>query len=248
MPETLTFESVSFRYRRSGPDVLKDFSWSIPGGRTVLLGPNGAGKTTLLALGADALRALRGTVRVGNLVAGVRRHRSAYRRAVGWMPQQIHAVPGLTCREQVAYAAWLKGSAQREAWEAAGQALMHVGLGDLANTLTSRLSGGQLRRVGLAQVLVHRAEIMLLDEPTVGLDPAQRATFRETLAALPAPSRVVVSTHQVDDLSELFDTVVVLDGGQIRYQGAVADFLDLAPAAVERRGEAAYRQLVSGGQ
>jgi len=245
---TLTYDHLTFRYRRSGPKVLDDFSWTVPAGRTVLLGPNGAGKTTLLALGADALRAQRGAVQFGNLVAGSRRHRSLYRKAIGWMPQRIRAVPGLTCREQVAYAAWLKGLSQREAWRAAADALEAVDLAPLANSLTSQLSGGQLRRVGVAQVLVHEAAVMLLDEPTVGLDPAQRAMFRETLAALPATSRVVVSTHQVDDLSELFDTVVVLDHGQIRYQGTVAHFLDLAPAGAERRGELAYRQVVSGEQ
>jgi ABC-2 type transport system ATP-binding protein len=244
--DTLAFEGLTFRYRRLGPDVLEDFTWTVPLGKTVLLGPNGAGKTTLLALGADALRARRGLVRFGPLIAGRGRDRSSFRTAIGWMPQRIRAVPGLTCREQVAYAAWLKGLPQRDAWLAAAEALERVGLADLNGTLTSQLSGGQLRRVGVAQVLVHQAQVMLLDEPTVGLDPAQRATFRETLATLPPTSRIVVSTHQVDDLSELFDTVVVLDNGRIRYQGAVADFLNLAPAGAERRGELAYRQIISG--
>jgi ABC-2 type transport system ATP-binding protein len=243
--DSLTYDRLTFSYRRSGPNVLEGFSWAVPAGRTVLLGPNGAGKTTLLALGADALRAKSGAVQLGKLVAGRRRDRRAYRRAVGWMPQRIRAVPGLTCREQVAYAAWLKGLSQRESWLEAARALEHVGLADQADGLTSQLSGGQLRRVGVAQVLVHEADVMLLDEPTVGLDPAQRSTFRETLAALPPTSQVVVSTHQVDDLSELFDTVVVLDHGSIRYQGPVSDFLGLAPPDTERRGEFAYRRVVT---
>lgn len=242
----LAFDDVTFRYRRASPPVLDGFSWAVPPGRTVLLGPNGAGKTTLLALGADALRPERGTITVGPLRPVGGTERAAYRRAVGWMPQQIRAVPGLTSREQVAYAAWLKGASRGRAWELAGRALDRVDLDGLCDRLTSDLSGGQLRRVGLAQVLVHDAEVVLLDEPTVGLDPAQRAKFREILAALPEDRPVVVSTHQVDDLSELFDTVVILDRGSIRHQSSVTAFLDLAPLGSPRPAEAAYARLVSG--
>lgn len=119
-------------------------------------------------------------------------------------------------------------------------------MAELADRLTSQLSGGQLRRVGLAQVLVHSAQILLLDEPTVGLDPAQRSRFRGILGALPPGRPVVVSTHQVDDLSALFETVVVLEGGVIRYQGSVSAFLDLAPAGHDRAAEEAYARLVAG--
>ena len=244
---TLAFEHVTFRYPRSPRPVLDDFSWQVPAGRTVLLGPNGAGKSTLLALGADALRPTGGRVRCRALDAAHRAERAAYRRAVGWLPQQVCAVPGLTAQEQVAYAAWLKGLGSGQAWSAAAAALERVGLATVAGRPTATLSGGQLRRVGLAQVLVHEAEVVLLDEPTAGLDPAQRARFRALLAALPSERPVVVSTHQVDDLSDLFDTVVVLEDGTIRFTGSVTAFLALAPPAVaERRAEVAYAQIVSG--
>lgn len=242
----LAFTEVTFRYRRTSPPVLDRFTWTVPSGRTVLLGPNGAGKTTLLALGADALQPERGTVAAGLLRPIGLRQRASYRRTVGWMPQQIHSVPGLTAREQVAYAAWLKGASRDEAWQGAATALARVDLDVLSDRLTSEISGGQLRRVGLAQVLVHAAEVILLDEPTVGLDPAQRAAFREILAELPKEHPVVVSTHQVDDLTDLFDTVAVLDRGTIRHQSSVAVFLDLAPAGSARPAEAAYGQIVSG--
>jgi ABC-2 type transport system ATP-binding protein len=242
----LCFEDVTFRYGKRHQPVLEDFSWEVPPGKTVLLGPNGAGKSTLLSLGTDALRPSKGRVRFGDLTPSRRRERSAYRRTVGWMPQHIHAVPGLTVREQVAYAAWLKGIGQRQAWLAAADAIGKVGLRELARRKVSTLSGGQLRRIGLAQMLVHDARILLLDEPTAGLDPAQRSRFRDLMAALPPEQAVVVSTHQVDDLSELFDTVVVLDQGRIRFTGTVKKFLDLAPpAATGARAEAAYTRLVA---
>jgi ABC-type multidrug transport system, ATPase component len=246
---SLHFTQIHFRYRRSRRPIFDDFSWEVPAGRTVLLGPNGAGKSTLLALGADALRPHRGAVRLPSLAHTQNRRRgsrAAYRRAVGWMPQQIRPVPGLTIHEQVAYAGWLKGLPRSQAWSAAATALEQVALIELAGRKTATLSGGQLRRVGLAQVLIHDPQIILLDEPTAGLDPAQRSRFRELLVALPPDRPVVVSTHQVDDLSDLFDTVVVLDHGHVRFSGSVAAFMDLAtPSAGERRAEAAYAQIVS---
>lgn len=237
----LTFDRVSFRYGRRGAPVLSGFSWNVPDGRTVVLGPNGAGKTTLLAIGADALVPQEGRV----VLNGDDQRRGERRRRVGWMPQQINAVPGLTCREQVAYAGWLKGLSQREAWHRSARALNDVGLADLADRSASKVSGGQLRRVGLAQVLVADAAVLLLDEPTAGLDPGQRSRFREIVGELSGIA-VVISTHQVDDLSELFETVVVLHEGIVRFEGPVPAFLALSPVDGPRRAEAAYGGLVGG--
>jgi ABC-2 type transport system ATP-binding protein len=162
------------------------------------------------------------------------------------MPQQVRAVPGLSAREQVAYAGWLKGMRRNEAWTAALTALDRVGLAEESNRRTSQLSGGQQRRVGLASLLVHDATVFLLDEPTVGLDPGQRSRFRETLLAFAVDRPVLISTHQVDDLTDVFETVVVLDRGKIRFQGSVADFVALAPAGDPHPAEAAYATVISG--
>lgn len=238
---TLRFEELAFAYRRQQP-VLDGFSLTMEPGRWVMLGPNGAGKTTLLSLAADVLRPARGSVAVGSLRAAD--DRTAYRRAVAWMPQTTRAVPGLSCREQVAYAGWLKGQTRQEAWNAALPALAMVGLGEAANRRTGELSGGQLRRVGLAQTLVHDAQVILLDEPSSGLDPAQRARFRSVLTDIPCHRTVVVSTHQVDDLADVFDGVAVVADGQLRFQGSVGEFMGLAEASSDRPAEAAYASLV----
>jgi len=241
---TIIYEAVTFGFTRRRPPVLRDFSWQVPSGHTVLLGPNGAGKSTLLSLGAAALRPWSGSVSLPGQTG-----QGALRSGVGWMPQQIRAVPGLRVQEHVAYAGWLKGMSRREAWAAADRAVQAVGLADRSGDRTGVLSGGQLRRVGLAQVLVYQPTVLLLDEPTVGLDPAQRARFRAILQGLDPNLPVVTSTHQIDDLDEAFDNVVVLDHGVIRWAGAVREFLALAaggPAGSIRAAESAYASLLSG--
>ncbi len=241
---SLRFESLTYGYSRK-KRVFEDFSWEVQRGRTVLLGPNGAGKSTLIGLGANALTPKAGRVSLGELDPRHIRHRARYRRLVGWMPQQIRAVPGLTAREQVAYAGWLKGLSRTEAWQRAGEALEMVDLTALGDSKASTLSGGQLRRVGLAQVLVHSPQVLLLDEPSVGLDPAQRARFRDILTRLPGELAVLVSTHQVDDLSEVYDRVAVITEGRIVFEGPVGDFMSLAPDG-PRRAEVAYAVLLGG--
>jgi ABC-2 type transport system ATP-binding protein len=246
---SVEFATCTYQYRR-GPVVLDRLSFTFPAGRTVLLGPNGAGKTTLLALAASALKPRSGTVSFGGLDPGVRSQLRAYRRQVGWMPQHITPVPGMTCREQVAYAGWLKGMARREAWDAAEEALDRVGLVKKADQPASALSGGQLRRVGVAQTLVHSSRLVLMDEPTAGLDPAQRGTFRKVVEQLSETADLVVSTHQTEDLSEVYDHVVVLSEGVVRFSGTVKDFYARAPhdTAPGRVADGAYTAVLGGGE
>ncbi|MBQ0827819.1 ATP-binding cassette domain-containing protein [Streptomyces tagetis] len=246
---SVAFATCTYRYRR-GPVVLDGLSFGFPSGRTVLLGPNGAGKTTLLAIAASALQPRAGTVAFAGLDPAIRGQLRAYRRQVGWMPQHIAPVPGMTCREQVAYAGWLKGMTRREAWGAAVEALGRVGLAKKADQRASALSGGQLRRVGVAQTLVHDSRLVLLDEPTAGLDPAQRGVFRKVVEQLSESADVIVSTHQTEDLSEVYDHVVVLSEGTIRFSGTVKEFHARAPAdtASGRWAEGAYAAVLGGGE
>jgi len=251
MERRLRLSNVTFGYRRGAFSaarraigVFRDFTWQVPPGRTVLLGPNGAGKTTLLALAATALPPAAGTIAFGELELQRRRDRTEMRRLIGLMPQAVHAVPGFTSQEQVAYAGWLKGMSRSTAWRQASVALDRVGLRSECGRLTSELSGGQRHRVGLAQLLVHDSELLLLDEPTAGLDPTQRARFRDLVREIGGSRPVVASTHQVDDLDDLFETVVVIVGGAIVFQGTVADFLRLAAPNAPFAAESAYASLV----
>ncbi|MFD4376471.1 ATP-binding cassette domain-containing protein [Streptomyces sp. NPDC058486] len=241
---TLELTSCTYAYRRWSSPILKDFSYRLPSGLTILLGPNGAGKSTLLKLAASVNRPRSGTVTLDGLDSRT----TAYRQAVAWMPQDITPMPSLTSRAYVAYVGWLKGMNRSDAWDQAARALARVELSDQADVRSNRLSGGQLRRVGVAAALVHDARVLLLDEPTAGMDPRQRRVFRDVLNSLAGEVSVLMSTHDVADLAEEADHVTVLDGGRILHSGATSTFLahsptDIAPA---RMAEAAYTSLLGG--
>jgi ABC-2 type transport system ATP-binding protein len=239
---TLSIRSCTYAYRRwARRPVLHSLDYTLHEGVTMLLGPNGAGKSTLLRLAASVTLPQSGTVTLDGIPSGSR----AYKRAVGWMPQQITAMTALTAREQVAYTGWLKGMRSEEAWEASLEALARVDLDEEADTRARRLSGGQLRRVGVASALVHGAVALVLDEPTAGMDPRQRRVFQDLLRSLAADVRILVSTHDVADLAEVADHVTLLDQGRITYAGTTADFLAHAPSGSGpgRIAEAAYTSL-----
>ena len=230
---SLRIDGLDFSY--SSAPVLRSLGCRFGAGRTVLLGPNGAGKSTLFSVLSGVLRARSGTVLLPGSDGPASRRE--LRSRVGIMPQAIAPVPGLTVAEQVAYAGWLAGLPAGRASRRAGEVLDQVDLAGKADAKAGKLSGGQLRRVGLAQALVAEPEVLLLDEPTAGLDPAQRLRFRSVLHSIPGDRVTVVSTHQVDDITELYDLVAVIEEGQMRFTGTPQEFLALAdpgPSQAER--------------
>lgn len=213
---TLEAAGLTFAYGRLRPrPVFEDFDWSVPAGRTtLLLGPNGAGKSTLLKLLSGFDRPSKGSITFDGVAS-----RESLVKNVGWMPQDIQPARGLTVLEQVEYAAWIGGASTRDSRALALEAVVQVDLDDKKDERTSRISGGQLRRVGLAQALVRRAPVLLLDEPTAGLDPAQSLNFRRLLQELDCPGGIVISTHQVNDLVDQVDGVAVIAEGRIKFDG-----------------------------
>jgi len=226
MTTSPVFDNVSFKYRRNS--VLHAFSHEFGAGSTLLLGPNGAGKSTLLQLAAGVLAPREGTVVVDGASSTDRAERGRYLSTVGFMPQRISAMPGLSVREQVAYVGWLKGKERSDAWDDSWDALGYAGLQGLADRATNRLSGGELRRVGIAQTLIMKPGVVLLDEPTVGLDPIEHARFQDVLDELRGSVNFIVSTHQAEDVSNNFDHVAVLADGTLRFSGSVAEFFSRA--------------------
>ena len=199
-------------------------------GVTAIFGANGAGKSTLLEVLANVRQPRTGKVDFPGVAEIHPRsgRNDAYRKVVAWLPQEFVPFPRLTVREHVSYAGWLKGMSKVEAWNSAPSAIDQVGLSDLADRKVKELSGGQKRRVGLAGALVHDAQVVLLDEPTAGLDPVQRDRLRGVLTSIADTRIVLVSSHDTDGADTLFDRAVVLRSGSVTFQGTMTEFLQSA--------------------
>ncbi|MGW2834434.1 ABC transporter ATP-binding protein [Streptomyces sp. NPDC001286] len=184
-----------------------------------LLGPNGAGKTTLIRALATVLRPAGGTLELlGESIRGIGEHR-ALRRRIGYLPQEFGYYKRFTVREFVEYMAWLKEVPKADIPAAVQRAVERVGLADRADDRMKSLSGGMVRRVGIAQAIVNDPSVLLLDEPTVGLDPSQRLRFRQLLQELGQDTCVVVSTHLVEDVAVACTDVVLFAEGRLVFQG-----------------------------
>jgi ABC-2 type transport system ATP-binding protein len=213
--------------------ALTDVDLELEPGVIGLLGPNGAGKTTLLRLLATALPPSRGEVRVLGRDVEVPAERTEIRRRLGYLPQEVGFPRGFTAFAFVDYIALLKEWAEPAVRHAeVRRVLDQVGLSDAASKRIRAMSGGQRRRVALAQALLGSPPVLILDEPTTGVDPEQRVTLRTALAELARTSIVVLSTHQTEDVAALCERIVVLDRGRVRYDGAVTDLVDRAAGRV----------------
>ncbi|RJQ88449.1 ABC transporter ATP-binding protein [Amycolatopsis panacis] len=195
-----------------------------------LLGPNGAGKTTLIRALATVLRPEAGRLALLGQQVGKLDQR-ALRRRIGYLPQVFGYYKRFTVREFVEYLAWLKEMPKQEIPGAVQRAIERVGLADRADDKLKTLSGGMVRRAGIAQAIVNDPQILLLDEPTVGLDPAQRVRFRELMQELGRESCVLVSTHLVEDVAAACSDVVLFAAGQLVFQGTPDDLAAAGSAA-----------------
>ena len=184
-----------------------------------LLGPNGAGKTSLLRMMATAIPPTSGRLRLLGRDPGSYGPRREIRRRLGYLPQNLGYYPGFTAAEFVEYFALLKEMPPGEVPRAVAAAIEHVGLGDKARAKLRTLSGGMLRRAGIAQAIVNEPELLLLDEPTAGLDPEQRVAFRALLRDLGQRATVIVSTHLVEDVGAACTEVALMDAGRIVFHG-----------------------------
>lgn len=200
----------------------------LPCGITILLGRNGSGKSTLSRLLAGVEQPDKGHVlRGGRPIDDGPRERRAHLSRTGWLPQSFSALGTMTVRQYVSYAGWLKDLAAADLPAAVDAALAAVELGDLGGRRMGQLSGGMLRRAGIAQAIVNAPDLLVLDEPTAGLDPEQRGTFHELVRRLAVERAVLLSTHLLEDVIAVGDRTVVLDAGQVRFQGTNEQLMHL---------------------
>jgi ABC-2 type transport system ATP-binding protein len=203
--------------------VLDDVSLTVPRGRIVVLaGPNGAGKTSLMRAVTGRLRVDRGAIRVDGrpLVEAGRLGR------VGLVPQDIALYPHLTVRENLAVLGRLAGLSPRDLRHRVDQGLAWAGLDDRASSFVRALSGGMRRRVNLVAGVLHRPALVLLDEPTVGVDTESRQRLHALLAAQRGEGAgLLVATHELDEAASFCDDVVLMDRGRVTATGSVGDIV-----------------------
>ena len=224
----INVQAIGITQRFGRTEVLKDMDLSLGSGVFGLLGPNGAGKTTLLRTLATAIEPSAGQLRLLGFDPADPGERRALRRRLGYLPQSLGYYPNFTVFEFVEYFALLKEVPKGEVRPAVARAIERVGLGDKARSKLKTLSGGMLRRVGVAQAVVNDPKLLLLDEPTAGLDPEQRVGFRALIREIGTRGTVVVSTHLVEDVGAACTEVALMDKGAVVFRGT--------PDELTRRG------------
>lgn len=210
---------VADLHKRYGRHISVDgISFEIESGRCVaLLGPNGAGKTTTLRMLAGLLPPTSGEISFAGNRPG-----ADYRKALGYLPQSPAFYNWMSGQEYVVFAAKLSGMRSREAAERSAAALERVGLSESARRRISGYSGGMKQRLGLAQALVHRPRLLLLDEPVSALDPIGRREVMELLREIREETTVIFSTHVLHDAEEIYDDIILMNRGVIAEQGTLS--------------------------
>jgi ABC-2 type transport system ATP-binding protein len=238
---TLTQPGIRARAltRRYGRTLALDgVELTLGRGITGLLGPNGAGKTTLLSILATVAAPDAGRLSILGHDPADARQRVEIRRRLGYLPQDLGYHRHFTVAAFLDYVAILKEITDpRRRHAEVARVLAQTDLADRAGKRIRTLSGGLRRRLGLAQALLGRPELLILDEPAAGLDPEQRLRFRELLSGLPGDPLVVLATHQVDDVMAVCSAVVVLLDGRVRFAGPPAGLAGLAAGHVWLAGE-----------
>jgi ABC-2 type transport system ATP-binding protein len=222
----LRVESLTKKFR-SGDFGVRNFSLNLQGGIVGLLGPNGAGKTTLMQMIATILRPTSGNIFYQDV--DVLKDPDFLRRRLGYLPQDFGIYDNLTAIEFLTYFASLKGVHDRNKIR---EMLEMVNLHSSASRLVGTFSGGMKQRLGIAQALINDPELLIVDEPTAGLDPEERVRFRNLLSEVGHARLVILSTHIVSDVESVATHIVVIKNGALIGFGAPEDFLQAAENCV----------------
>jgi len=213
MPLQLRIDHLTKTYP-NGVTALQDVTLSIPAGMFGLLGPNGAGKSTLMRTLATLQEPDAGSIHLGEI--DVVRQTQAVRETLGYLPQEFGVYPNVTAEKLLDHFAVLEGITERKARAGTVEALLRrTNLWEVRNRKLGGYSGGMRQRFGIAVALLGNPRLLIVDEPTAGLDPEERVRFLNLLSELGENSVVVLSTHLVDDVSELCTRMAIIDKGRI---------------------------------
>ena len=209
-----------------GVQALQDLNLTIPNGMFGLLGPNGAGKTTLMRMLAGILHPTGGKILVGPYDATQEQGRDQIKRTLGYLPQDLGMYPDLSAREFLDYMGILKGLHDRKTrQQRVSELLEMVALTPVARRKIKTFSGGMKRRVGVAQALLNDPRLLIVDEPTAGLDPEERIRFRNLLSNLGGDRTVLLSTHIVEDIAQTCQNLAIMRNGRVLFQGTITQML-----------------------
>lgn len=226
--KNIEINHLSKRYKNS-VTALDDISFTVGSGVFGLLGHNGAGKTTLMKLIATISKPTSGSISVCGF--DTQRQGNEVRRMIGYLPQELNMYPSLSVRDFVSYMAELKGVKSRKK---VMEVLEQVDMAQFASRRISQLSGGMKRRVGIAQALIGDPRILIVDEPTAGLDPEERVRFRGVLSRFAKDGKcVLLSTHIVEDVYQLCEQLAVLRKGTLFFNGSADDLLSRVAGKVK---------------
>lgn len=212
----LTIRNLNKTYP-NGVKALQDVSLDIPTGMYGLLGPNGAGKSTLMRTLATLQEADSGSATLGDI--DVLKDKDAVRRALGYLPQEFGVYPRISAYEMLDHLAVLKGIPSGERKNVVNALLQRVNLWDHRKKAVASYSGGMRQRFGIAQALLGDPRLIIVDEPTAGLDPGERNRFYNLLSEIGENVIVILSTHIVEDVKELCSNMAIINNGQVLYAG-----------------------------
>ena len=209
--------------------ALKHVNLQIESGMFGLLGPNGAGKTTLMKVLTTWTKKSGGEVKVCNIPV---EQCVQVRRIIGYLPQDFSMYGNMKASEALDYLAVLSGMSKKERAVKVPEMLERVNLGEQQNTKVKAMSGGMKRRLGIAQAIIHDPKVIVVDEPTAGLDPEERVRFRNLLCEIAKDRIVILSTHIVGDIEATCENIAVLNQGEILFRGKVSQLLEAVKGKV----------------
>ncbi len=229
----ISIEGLTKIYK-SGHKAINDLSFEISDGMFGLLGPNGAGKSSLMKILVTLSEPTSGKVTIGNY--DLVKDREQVRKMIGYLPQDFRFFSSLKTSEFLDYTARLSGlSRKKDRNIKVDQMLEEVGLFEARDRYANRLSGGMKRRLGIAQTLMNSPKVVIVDEPTTGLDPEERIRFRNLLSSISTKDVIIIlSTHIVGDISSTCNSMVLLNKGELAYTGSPDDIVAQANGKVWR--------------